>query len=103
MKEWEREVSMGRTLRRAIAMRFSETAVLRLAPRSRPRHHDARRHVAGAARADPPRLAVGARRHPDHAAERAAERAEAREPDVEADLGHGPVRLSQQRHRALEP
>src|SRR5215211_2206212 len=103
MKEWEREVSMGATLRSAGAMRFSETAVLRLAARAGPGHHDAGGDVAGAARADPPRLAVGARRHSDDASEGAAEGAEAREPHVEADLGHRPVGLPQQRHRALQP
>src|SRR5215217_8981016 len=103
MKECVSALSMGRTLRRALAVRFSETAGLRRPAWSRPRHDDARGDVAGGARAGPPRLAVGARRHPDHARERAAERAEAREPDVQADLGHGPLGLAQQRHRALEP
>src|SRR5215218_2259976 len=105
MKEWEREVSMRCTLRSAPAVRFSEIAVLRgrRAARPRPRHHHARRDVAGRARAGPPRLAVGRRRHPDHAREGAAERPEAREPDVQADLRHGALRLAQQRHRPLQP
>src|SRR3954454_2799840 len=103
MKEWESVVSMGGTLRRAGAIGFSKTALLRLVAGPGPRHHDARGHVAGGARAAPPSLAVGARRHPDHAGERAAEGAQAREPDVEADLGDGPLGLAQQRHRALQP
>src|SRR3712207_4783950 len=96
MKEWESELSMARTLRRAGAVRFSETAVLRLAARPRPGHHDARGHVPRGAGAGPPALAVGGRRHPDHAREGAAERAEAGEPDVETDLRHGLLRLAQQ-------
>src|SRR5215217_5473884 len=103
MKECESEVSMRWTLRRASAIRFSETAVLRLAPWPRPRHDDARGHVAGGARAGAPRLAVGGRRHPDHAGERSAEGSEAREPHVEADLGHRSPGLAEQRHRALQP
>src|SRR4051794_26703007 len=100
MNVWESVWSMGGTLRRAVALRFSEIAVL---PRPRPGHHHARGHVARAAGAGPPRLAVGARRHPDHLGEGAAERAEAREAHLEADLGHGPPGLAQQRHGALQP
>src|SRR5215207_2448575 len=102
MNECESAVSMRNTLRRAIAIRFSKTAALPRAARSRPRHHHARGHVAGGARAGSPRLAVGAWRHPDHVSERPAEGPEAREPDVQADLGHRPLGLAQQRHRSLQ-
>src|SRR5918996_5275749 len=91
MNECESALSMDTTLRRAVAIRFSKTAVRRLAPWSRPRHDYARGHVAGGARACPPRRAVGGRGHPDHAGERPAEGPEAREPHVQADLGHGPL------------
>src|SRR2546430_10266622 len=67
---------------------FSETA------RSRPRHREAARDGL---RVRP--LAVLARRLPDDRPERAAERAEAREANVEADLGHAPMGLAQQEHR----
>src|SRR3954463_1161553 len=102
MNECEREVSMHGTLRRAVAMRFSKTAALWRPARPRPRYHDARGHVAGGARARPPCLAVRGRGHADHAGERPAEGPEAREPDVQADLSDGPLRLAQQRHRPLE-
>src|SRR3954463_10805931 len=103
MNEWESAVSMRGTLRRAIAIRFSETAALRGPARSRPGHHHARRDVAGGARAGPPRRAIRARRHPDHTGERPAEGPEAREPDVEADPGHRLLGLAQQGHRPLQP
>src|SRR5215207_441515 len=103
MKEWDREVSMGVTLRRSVVIRFSETAVLRFAARARPGHDDTCGHVARGARAGAPGGAVGARGHPDHAAEGPAEAAQAREPDVEADLRDRLLGLAQQRHRALEP
>src|SRR4051794_29642303 len=103
MNECESAVSMDVTLRTFLATRFSETAVLRLAPGSRPGHHHARGHVARRAHAGPPRPAIGGRRHADHARERPAEGPEAREPHLEADLGHGPLALAQQRHRPLEP
>ena len=35
--------------------------------------------------------------------ERPAESAEARKPDIEANIGHAPVGFSQQEHRALDP
>src|ERR687894_2094405 len=47
-------------------------------------------------------LAVGARRRADDVAKRAAERAEAREADGEADLRHGRVGLAQERHRPFQ-
>src|SRR3954453_8042381 len=102
MNEWESAVSMRGTLRSAIAIRFSKTAALRRAARSRPRHDHARGYIAGGAGAGAPCLAVGGRRHPDHVGEDPAEGAEARETDVQADLGHRPLRLAQQRHRALQ-
>src|SRR5215212_7690220 len=86
-------VSMGATLARWRRDGFSETA------RSRPRHRPARRHVLGARRGV---LAVLARRAADDLAERAAERPQAGEADVEADLGDAAVGVAQQRHRALD-
>src|SRR4051794_40278343 len=72
--------------------RFSETA------RSHPRPREAVRHDGP----DNAAVAVLRRRLADDLAERAAERAQAREPDVEADLGHALVRLAEQEHRALD-
>src|SRR3954451_5977615 len=82
---------MGPKLVEAPPIRFSETA------RSRPGHAEAGRrgrHGRG--------LAVLARRLADDDAERAAERAEAPEADVDGDLGHAAVGLAQQEHRALD-
>src|SRR3954454_24338008 len=82
--------SMAATLTRGPRLRFSETA------RSRPGHRkavrDRQRH-----RAQP----VLRRRLPDDRAEGPAERPEAGEAGVEADLGHAAVGLAQQEHRAL--
>jgi hypothetical protein len=47
--------------------------------------------------------AVGRRRHAQDLAERPAERAEAREADVEADLRDAAVGLAQEERRALDP
>jgi hypothetical protein len=91
---------MGATLVARARPGFSQSARWTVEPR---------RHAAGHARAHgrPGRrhgaLAVGGRRCPDDVLERAAERAEAREADVEADLAHGPVGLAQERHRPLDP
>src|SRR5687768_3355158 len=103
MKECVSALNMAATLRAWLRLRFSETAVLRVLPRPRPRHHDAGRHVPGSTGAGPPRLAIGRRRHADHAREGAAERPQAGEADVQADLRHRLLGLAQQRHRALEP
>src|SRR5215210_2331481 len=104
MKVWVSALNMATTLGLARLPRFSETAVLvAMARRPRPRHDDAGRDVSRGAGAGAPGVAVGRGRHPEHAAERAAEGAEAREPHLEADLRHGPLGLAQQRHRALEP
>src|SRR5436190_13574305 len=70
---------------------FSKTA------RSRPGHREAARRRLGAGA-----LAVLARRLPDDRPERPAERAEAREADVEGHVGHAPIGLAQQEHRALD-
>src|SRR6476620_8010137 len=70
---------------------FSKTA------RSRPRLHEARRDRAEV-RCAP---AIHGRRLAHDLGEGPAERAQAREADVEADLGHAAVRLPQQEHRAL--
>src|SRR5918912_1243655 len=83
---------MRATLPSAAPLRFSETA------RSRPRLREAARHPAQVGR--PP--AVGGRRIADDRLERAAERAEAREADVEADVADAAVGLAQEEHRALD-
>src|SRR5829696_4460268 len=92
MPEWLIALNMALTLRAGRALRFSETA------RSHPAHHE-----AGGHRQRPRSVPVDRRRLTHDAGERAAERAEAREADVEADLGHAEVGLAQQRHRALHP
>src|SRR5262245_32838770 len=79
-------------LRGARPARFSKIAAW-----SRPRHREARRHGDGlAARAEL------ARRLAHDLAERTAERPEAEEADVEADLGHAALGLAQEEHRALD-
>src|SRR3954471_20225839 len=85
-------LSMDAKLVEGRPIRFSETA------RSRPGHPEARRD-----RRDGRPPAIGARRLADDVAERAAERAETGEADVEADLGDAPVGLAQEEHRALDP
>src|SRR3954451_11427459 len=82
---------MGATLNAVRGPRFSETA------RSRPGHREARRHRRSGAGA-----AVLARCDADDRAERAAERAEAGEADVEADPGDRVVRRAQQEHGPLD-
>src|SRR3954463_9045795 len=47
--------------------------------------------------------AIGRRRLADHVGKRSAERPQAREADVEADLGHAAVALAEQEHRSLDP
>src|SRR5919112_727208 len=84
-------LSMATKLLGAPPADFSETA----------RSHPGLREVAR------DRLGLGAaavlgRRLADDLAERAAERAEAEEADVEADLGDAAVALAQQEHRALD-
>src|SRR4051795_9104951 len=84
-------LNMRATLTPATRSGFSETA------RSRPGHREAgrdgRRVGAGA---------VGGRGLADDPAERAAERPEAHEADVEADLGDGAIGLPEQRHRPFD-
>src|SRR5688500_15574152 len=70
---------------------FSETA------RPRPGHRKTGRR-SGHDRV----LAVFGGRLADDVAEGARERAQAVEPDVEADVGHAAVRFPQQVHRALD-
>src|SRR3954469_14237590 len=82
---------MDATLVRVAAPRFSGTA------RPRPRHREAVRD--GVWRAPRP---VRRRRAPDDLPERPAERAEAGEADVEADVAHRPVGLPQEEHRPLD-
>src|SRR3954470_20317169 len=84
-------LSMGAKLVHAARIRFSETA------RSRPGHAEAGR---GRRHGGAPAVLGG--RFADDVAERPAERAEAREADVEADLGHAAVGLAEQEHRALD-
>src|SRR5919202_405311 len=74
------------------ARRFSKTA------RSRPGHREAR-WDGGHTRS----IAVLRGRLPDDVPERAAERAQAAEADLEADVGDAPAGLAQQEHRALDP
>src|SRR3954469_11249526 len=83
--------SMAATLAAAARPGFSETA------RSRPGHGEAGRHGhAGGARA-----VLGGRLAHDRA-ERPAERPQAGEADVEADVGHAAVGLDEQEHRPLD-
>ena len=72
---------------------FSKTA------RSRPGHREAGRHGGDVGRGRGRRVGDS----PTIVAERAAERAEAAEADVEADVGDAAVGLAQQEHRPLDP
>src|ERR1700750_2973519 len=85
--------NMPATLRAAALRGFSESARWAV---------QRRRHARGDAQRRGPR-AVFARRAAHDGAERPAERAEAREPDVEADLRDGAVGLAQERHRPFDP
>src|SRR5258708_1589618 len=97
MNVWLIRLSMAATLDPGLAVRFSETALSR---RPRPGHRPAGRHAQGCSVAGEAR-AIARRRLAEDPAERAAEGAQAVESDLEADLGHGAVRLTQQLHRAL--
>src|SRR3954451_14050871 len=84
-------VIMGATLIEHLHARFSKTA------RSRPGHREAVRNgLRLGARA------VRARRLADDLAEGPAERAEAAEADVEADVGDAAIGLDEQEHRPLD-
>src|ERR687894_62903 len=83
---------MGTTLTGRAPARFSETA------RSAPVARDAAGHLAERCGAG----AVGGRRPADDGAERAPERAEAGEADVQADVAHAAVGLAQHEHRPLD-
>src|SRR5512133_3601580 len=85
-------LSMAATLVALPTIGFSKTA------RSRPGHREAVRDVVGD-RA----LAIGRGRLADDRAEGPAERPEAREADVEADVGDAAIGLHEQEHRALDP
>src|SRR5258705_12251161 len=93
---------MAATLDHGSAARFSVSARYRaFAHGARPRHGPASRHWqrdSGVAEAG----AVGRRRLAHDGTERTAERAQAVEPHVEADLGHGALGLAQQLHGALD-
>src|SRR3954470_9140927 len=93
---------MALNLRARQRLRFSETALLAIT-RPGPGHDHASRDIAGRPGTCTPARAVRRRGHSDHAREGPAEAAEAHETDVEADLGHRPLGLAQQCHRALEP
>src|SRR5260221_2795367 len=100
MKLCVMDVSMPPNLEPGPPLVFSESARWPV-----PGHRDAAGHP-GADRGPRRRLgalAVFARRLAKHVAEGAAEGAQAGEADVEADLGHRPVGLAQEHHRALEP
>src|SRR5215213_11129608 len=73
--------------------RFSKTA------RSRPRLRKAGRDSSEIGGPPP----IGGRRLADDVRECPAERPEAREANVEADLGHAAVGLPEQEHRSLDP
>src|SRR6202035_6087375 len=66
-----------------------------------PRHRPAGRHAQSAVSGET--FAIYRRWLPHDPAERATERAEAVESDVEADLGEGPIRFAQQLHCTLDP
>src|SRR6266487_967575 len=84
---------MRTTLTLAQCPRFSKTA------RSRPRLREA--GWDGSEVGGPP--PIGGRRLADDVGEGPAERPEAREAHVEADLGHAAVGLPEHEHRALDP
>src|SRR4051812_22393531 len=92
MAEWVMALNMDATLTVRGALVFSETA------RSRDAHRKAVGHGLGRARREP----VLAGRLPHDRLEGPAERAEAREADVEADLGHAALGLTEQEHGALD-
>src|SRR3954465_8084649 len=92
MNVWLMAENMAATLPRLGPLRFSETA------RSGPVRDEA---VGGAEREG--LRPVPRRRHPHDPPERPAERAQAREPDVEADLRDAAIRLAQQEHRPFHP
>src|SRR3954447_3110275 len=91
MDEWVIRLNMGATLDAPLRLRFSETA------RSRPGHREARGNRRGRAGA-----AVLAGRDADDRGEGAAERPEAGEADVEADVRDAVVGRAQQEHRPLD-
>src|SRR5205807_8564209 len=99
MKVWLIRLSMAATVERGAVARFSEYALL--PGRAHPRHRPAGWHPqCGIGREPRP---VFRRRLSDDVTEGAAERAEAVETDVEADLGYGTVGLAQQLHGPLNP
>src|SRR5689334_2655449 len=93
MDEWVSDLIMGPKLFAFRSIAFSKTA------RSHPGLREARRDRPEVVSAP----AIGRRRLADDVRERAAGRAEAGEPDIEADLGDAAVRLAQECHRALDP
>src|ERR1700728_4124378 len=100
MKVWLIRLSMGATLNRGVAARYSESALL--PGRAQPRHRPAGRHAQRSADARETR-AVCRGRLTDDLAEGAGERAKAVESDVQADLGDRKAGFAQQLHRTLHP
>src|SRR5574337_831869 len=93
---------MSRTLGRGGRLRFSKTARLHGFPKRRPRAHCRELNTVG--RDDWPMApAVAGRRLAHDLAEGSAEGSQAREGDVEADIGDAAVGLAQEQHRALHP
>src|SRR3954469_23774034 len=90
MAEWVME-NMRATLIARTLLGFSETA------RSRPRHGEARGDAHGRRRRP-----VFRGRFADDRPERPAERPQAAEADVEADLGDAAIGLHEQEHRPLD-
>src|SRR6266480_2468073 len=87
-----REIDRALTLDDVLRQGFSKTA------RSRPGHREA---VGDGL--DGPTLAIGARRLADDISKDPAERTQAAEADVEADVGHTSIGCPQQVHGALDP
>ncbi len=94
---WSNSGSTAKLARGGPAV-FSKRAVLRTAVDARDAARD--HGVRGGRRIG---RAVGGRRHPEHPPEARRERADALQPDREADVGDRAVGRPQQRGRALEP
>src|SRR2546430_2144088 len=100
MKVWLIRLSMQARLDERLAARFSKAALL--SSRAHPGHGRASRHEQMRALACEAG-SIRRRRLPHDRPKRAAEGAEAVEPNVEANLGDGTLRLAQQLHGPLHP
>ena len=100
MKVWVIRLSMIGTLAAVAARRFFENALS--AGGSQPRHSPARRNPQGRAVASEAG-AVARGRFTDDPSKGVAERAEAAETDIEANLRHRTIGFAQQLHRPLHP